>query len=232
MLTIYICDDEPQVVEQVEKFIEQSDKSFNIVTFNSGEELLENIQEEVHIVFLDIQMKKINGIDTAKSLKERFPNVMILFISSYFQFISETFEVNAFQFLLKPVTENRFKKEFQRALDSYYRNHYKYRIKSKEKFVLIDIKDLFSVETAGRLLVARTAKGDFEFSGKIKNELSKLEPYNFVKTHQSCIVNMTLIDDYTKTDFILKNGGKVPISRQMRDEVMGKFVTYIAEITV
>ena len=109
MLTIGICDDEKEIREKIKNVVEKTmfddDRDYRIKTFSSGEELLQENVGEIDILFLDILMGDINGMDTARKIRENDKNMEIIFITSLVDYISDGYEVRAYRYLLKPVDE-------------------------------------------------------------------------------------------------------------------------------
>lgn len=103
-MTVAICDDEPYFIEQLSEMLhaycQKMALSCQIKCFASGEELIET-EEKFNLIFLDINMKKLTGIETAAILRKRDPNFILVFISAFMEYAPQGYEVNAFRYLLK-----------------------------------------------------------------------------------------------------------------------------------
>lgn len=103
-MTIAICDDEKIICSQVEKLVKNQEPNCDIKLFDSGEELLKE-QGKFDIIFLDIQMDGINGIETARILRNKKEETILIFITGIKEYVFEAFDVSAFHYLLKPIEE-------------------------------------------------------------------------------------------------------------------------------
>lgn len=141
-MRIAICDDDERERNTVEEYVRAYQGIypsilFDISAYCSGEELLAAYQggAKFDFLFLDIQMKDIDGIQTAQKIRKTNKHAIIFFITGFTQYISDAFTVNAFQFLLKPVKKDAFDREFQRALDQYFIEHKTYMFEDKSRTI-------------------------------------------------------------------------------------------------
>lgn len=110
VLNIAVCDDDPIQVETIKAYINALDMNyeFNVIAAFSGEALLKRIKDhEIHIAFLDIQMKEMDGIELGKQIKAIYKNVIIVYITGFKDYAFHAFRVKAVDYMLKPVTEKR-----------------------------------------------------------------------------------------------------------------------------
>ena len=119
MLYIAICDDDRYMLESLKKLVKdffvQNNLDLKIRLFTSGEELL-RYEDRIDILFLDIQMKNMNGMETAKRLRQLDFRGFLIFITVLKELVFQAFEVQAFDYLLKPVQEDHFAKTIRRFL--------------------------------------------------------------------------------------------------------------------
>ncbi|MCW0599800.1 response regulator, partial [Clostridioides difficile] len=110
MCKIAICEDEKVQVEKIceilKKFELNEGIKLNVDTFSSGEELIENKFEKYDIVFLDIKMKKLTGIETSKIIRKSSEKIKIIFITALEQYWPEGYTVSAYRYILKPIKED------------------------------------------------------------------------------------------------------------------------------
>lgn len=232
-MRIAICDDELIYIEQIKNYLlnyEEIYPDMIIETYTCSEDLLKAYDSDrrFDLIFLDIQMEDIDGVAAAQKIREVDNNVIIIFITSHTQFVSETFRVGAFQFLTKPISEIEFRKDFERAIRQYNINNYKYIIKWKEQTTTVDIKDIVYIESYMRHLFIYDGRNKYEFIGKLSTEEEKLKHHNFVRCHQGFLVNMKYIKIIDKTKIILKAGEEIPVSKRLRTNVMDSFNKYIS----
>ena len=126
MKNVAIVEDENAAAERLTAYIQryaaEFGQQFNITRFYDGEEFLQNYKSVYAVAFLDIQMPRKNGMDTAVELRRYDKNVSIIFITNLVQYALRGYEVDAVSFLLKPVSYYDFSLKFKKALDIYLMN--------------------------------------------------------------------------------------------------------------
>ena len=149
-MNIAICDDNPEDRSQLRDMLTpyNAKEKLNIKEFSSGEELIMSNEEEFiwDIVFLDIEMEGITGIETGKKLRKLWRDVIVIFVTSHINYVSDAFRQNAFQFFVKPVQDKEFRKDFERALRLWRNRHKQYVIKSGDKTYVIKYSDILYLE--------------------------------------------------------------------------------------
>lgn len=119
MINIAICDDEQTSLNSIKKlttdFFRSQNIKINISLFSSGEELLSS-DKDIDILFLDIQMKQLNGIETAKKIRNKSYKCFLIFITVLKEMVFQSFEVQPFDYMLKPIQYDNFKKTMERLL--------------------------------------------------------------------------------------------------------------------
>lgn len=235
MIKIAICDDEKQECDTIEQYITSYKEAhpvltFNISVFSSGEELLSAYHngKNFDFLFLDIQMKDIDGIQVAKEIRKTNKHAIIFFITGFTQYVSAAFSLQAFQFLLKPVKKDSFEREFRRALKKYFTEHKKYIIESDSRTVYLEIKDIVYIESSNHHIIVHTEQNEYIKRGKINSEELLLSPYGFVRIHHSYIVNLAYVFELTFKNVVLKNNIKIAVSKRKHTEVKSRFNNFMA----
>jgi len=238
-MRIAICDDEKRERESIAQYIAAYRNAhpavpFEISAFSCGEELLAAYHEakDFDFLFLDIQMKDIDGIQTAKEIRKTNKHAIIFFITGFTQYVSAAFTLNAFQFLLKPVKKEAFDREFGRALKQYFMEHQKYIIEIDSRTVALEIKDIVFLNSSDHYITIRTEQGKHIKRGKLNDEEKTLTPYGFVRTHNSFLVNMAYIFEITQKEVILKNGSRAALSARKRADVIDSFNSFLVGCAV
>ncbi|WP_126246299.1 LytR/AlgR family response regulator transcription factor [Chitinophaga rhizosphaerae] len=221
-----ITDDEPQArkglkgyVEQV-PFLELAGVCENAMALN---ELLRTTQ--VDLVFLDIEMPYLSGIDLLKSL-QRPPKV--IFTTAFEQYALKGFELEAVDYLLKPVTFERFLKAANRAHDllsaqpaTPVEDHLF--IRTDDKFVRIQWADILYVESMENYVRIHTLQGSYITHATLKSVLEHLPDPPFLQTHKSYIINTRKITGI-EGNVIALGKLQVPLSRTLRDTVLERLL--------
>lgn len=114
-MDIAVVDDERVIREHIREMIESQKPDCHVACFSSGEEFL-NTAKAFDIIFLDIQMDGMNGIETAKETREKNEDTVLIFITGIKEYVFEALDIYAFHYLLKPVTKQKFMEVFGQAL--------------------------------------------------------------------------------------------------------------------
>ncbi len=233
-MRIAICDDETVQIDIITSHVSAFKKDYpdlSLTTFSCSEDLLAayNKEEPFDLIFMDIEMKRLNGIDAAAALRRMDGNVIIVFISAHSGYVSGAFNARAFHYLLKPVKKEDFDRVFIEAAKLYNKNHFKYVVEIKNRTQIIEVRDIMYIETYKRKMAIYTADGKIYHSyGSLDKETEKLTPYGFVRTHQGFLVNANYIADIDLKCIHLKKEIKVPLSEHRKNEVLRFFNTYLS----
>lgn len=230
-MKIAICDDDIEYINQIERLLDgyREENNLEISIFSSGEELLKTMDDNRYdLMFLDIEMKEISGIDVARIIKEKGYNAIIFFITNYTSYVSDTFILGAFQFLIKPINEKLFIKEFERALEEHKARHQQYVVRWKGITTSIKYSDICYIEVYDKHLYIRTDDAIYQCVGNLMDEYDKLKLYQFSRCHKGYIVNLAKIKNIGKQAVTMRNGDVVPIGRKFREEINNDFTVYLA----
>ena len=144
-------------------------------------------------------------------------------------FVADAFRVNAFQFLLKPISRQDFDKDLRRAFEHYKVRRCIYVISHTDGKAAIEVGDIVFIESYGRRLNLHTPESKYTFSGKLSFEESRLNVHGvFILCHKGFLVNMGYIKDVRKKTILLKNDKEIPLSKHRRPDVLKKFNDYLA----
>jgi len=233
MSKVILIDDEPLARSIVTEYLQKHPELEIAAECNDGFEGVKAIQQhEPDLVFLDIQMPKINGFEMLE-LIDQPPSV--IFTTAFDEFAIKAFEAHAIDYLLKPFSQERFDKAIQKwkeknstskknteeLLETASQSPSQTQrivVKNGSKIKIIPVQDVFYLEAADDYVKVHTQEGNF-LKNKTMNHFEKtLDQNQFVRSHRSYIVNVqqiTRIDPYEKDNHIaiLRSGAKVPVSR-------------------
>lgn len=226
-LKCLIVDDEPSGRKVIEEYIEETPfleligkaenpiKAFGILENNA-----------VDLIFLDIQMPKINGIDFLKSLKNP---PMVILSTAYSEYALQGFELDVIDYLLKPISIERFLKASYKAKEFYELRNMEAKsqdyffIKCNTKFEKIMFNELLFVEAANNYVLLNTKEKRFITYLTFKGIEEILPPNQFIKVHKSFIVSLSKIENLDSEE--IKIGTHtIPISRNLKEEVMERII--------
>lgn len=232
MINLAICDDEVIYINEITDLIQNNifnNMQYSIKSFKSGEELLDYVKNSIiDILFLDIEMKNLNGIETAKELKKYLPDCIIFFVTSYNNYITDVFRLNSFQFLQKPINHVDFKYDFNRALEKYKVDHTFIDVKANGFLRNISINEIYYIEVITREIRIHLKDEVVIHTGKISIYEEKLKMFGFAKTHKSYLVNLSKIECIENDSINFKRiEDNVPIGRKFKKEFMNEYHKYM-----
>ena len=231
-MRIAICDDSMQyrneILSNINKNISISEEIV-YSQYSSAEDLIRAYSDgkRYDIVFLDVEMKKINGVNAGIKIRNYDTKVIIIFVSSYPKYAIPAYDCEAFYFMVKPIEPDKFTKIINKAIEKYKMLHQYYIIKNKGEVLKLPINDILYVEIYRKHLIFHTQSNKCETIGTIKDALTTLSPYGFCQVHQGYLVNMNHIKAFDKYDIIIDNGERVMISVRKRAEVLRMYANYL-----
>ena len=236
MIKIAICDDENMFIDNYVKIINKIKKDYKynieIYTFNSGEDLIKYIiinEIRFELVFLDIIMKEVNGIETAKKLKEIDKLTQIVFLTSSKEYALDGYDIRVFNYIIKNSQQQEMK-IYEAIKYCYSKSNDYIIINNKSSIEKVEISDIVYIESAKRKIIVNTIDSQYETYEKLDNIYEKLERFGFVKTHRSYIVNMDFIKKIEPKEIITTRGDIVLISRGNAEMVKEKFIRYLESL--
>lgn len=232
MIKIAVCDDDNKVrlrlLTIIQQYFDEIDREVWIAMFKSGEELLK-AKIRFDIIFLDIEMSGLNGIEVAKRLREWDVTSKIIYVTNYDKYQRSAYEVHAFDYISKPVKDKEIFKvlgEAVRYLDNAFEKQ-KCVLNTEDGIVTMEIEDIYYFEFLSRKVTIHTAKGNYRTSYSLKELYEKFSIYNFELPHKSFIVNMLYIKRIKGFDILLENGDIVPLAQKRAVEFKNKFNDFL-----
>ena len=228
-MTIAICDDEKPICEQVEKLVKKQMPDCNTELFASGEALLKETNV-FDIIFLDIQMDDINGIQAARMLRNKKEEALLIFITGLKEYVFEAFDVSAFHYLLKPIEEKKFAEVFAKAVSEAEKKRglteEPFFMKSNGKTIILSRNHILYVESQNRMVNFHTTNECLELYSDMR-DLEQQLGRNFYRCHRGYIVNMGHIAEYEKDRISLTNGETIGLSRRKYKEFVKVYMDYL-----
>ncbi|MFT5618468.1 MAG: two-component system LytT family response regulator [Arenicella sp.] len=220
-----IVDDEELARELIETHLSQLDEFELVASCESALEAQKILRtESVDLLFLDIEMPVLKGTDFLKSLTIQ-PKV--IFTTAYRDYAIEGFELNAIDYLLKPIVFERFFKAVSKFLESSYENthaetppeskDYIY-VQSKRKNIRINLSEVLYIESVKDYVRIHLKTEDITFKSSITSFYEKLDTH-FLRIHRSFIVNTRQVTAFTKNDVEIGQQ-EIPIGEMYKEEVL------------
>lgn len=230
MYQIAICDDDIRMRRFLRASIEGAGIACTVKEFSNGAELLREYQD-YDILFLDIDMPVVNGIEAAKKIRRKDRKVKIIYVTGYQDYMQRSFDVHPFSFLVKPVQKEMIIKQLREAL-LYGREEEKavtLRLETTTGIEEIAVPDIYYLEYLNRKLRLVMKQGECMIRGKISEVSEKLAPYGFASPHKSFIVNLYHVKAIRGYDIFMMNGDQIPLSQKRSTEFRGLLGKYQAD---
>ena len=226
---IAIVDDEKVIRQQIKNLIEKKQIESIIDTYSSGEELL--MEEKCYdIVFLDIQMDGMNGIETARALRQKTEDTVLIFITGVKEYVFDAFDVAAFHYLIKPIEENKFHTVYDRAvLEAGKKKQHSMGqlfVKTRSRNVTLEQSDILYIESRAKKVEIHTRNDIMEAYAGI-GELEKQLTENFYRCHRGYLVNMAFISEYSSDSITLNNGETIFLTKEKYGEFVKVYMRYL-----
>lgn len=209
---------------------------FEVKKFSSVEDLLRSYGpgSMFNVMFLDVEMPGLSGIETAKRIRE-IPdrNVLIFFIFSYPEYMQDSFDVQAYQYLTKSLSYEMFENKLRNLVGflSDLQTNLAV-ISQKDGKIILHLEDVISFETVKSLtrkanILVTTAQGEVMIKGKIEDLVRELRDKYFISIHRSMLVNLKYIKRFRANQVELANGKILPASRRKVSAIKENFSKYM-----
>lgn len=234
MLHIAICDDETDFVTHLTTLIQQysaeTGEEIKTTAYYDGMELAERYDTSIDLIFLDIQMRLLDGLHTAQRIRELDENVGIIFLTTLTQYGLEGYQYQAADYIIKPIKYVRLKAELSQWLK-------KHRHNDSPSIVVVNdsgkykiaLKSLRYAETFNRKLLLHTEQENIISYKSMKEMEQELSQAGFVRCHTSYLVNLFYVKGVQKLEITLITGEQIPISQPKRKAFMEQLTRYWGE---
>lgn len=219
-IKIAVCDDEEYYVQLITKRINgfrnyHQDLEFILDAFQDSEEFLNHFKtDEYDLIYLDIKLNGDNGMNMAKTLHKQNPECLIIFITNYMNYFNESFLVEAFQYMKKPIKEKFFMSELERAIQKIRTIKKTYVFSTYSGNIVFNAKEIYYIETSYKTYKIHSTKGEFEGSVNAFKSFQKVYPkYDFFRIQRSFYVNLFHVESFKYLTLILTNGSDLEISK-------------------
>ena len=232
MYRIAVVEDEQQYRDEVCQYIEQyateHQLKFDVTTYTDGQEIVDDVQKHYDIIFFDIEMTQLNGMDAAKVIRDRDVNVVMVFITNMAQYAIEGYEVGALDFVLKPIDYYGFSFRLARALGRVQKKqgNLEFAINTPSGIKKLNSNDIYYIEIENRFLVYHTAEGDFSQRGTLQSAEEMFQNYHFVKCNHWYLVNLKYVTEIEE-NIVHVAGSRLEISRRNRARFLKEVTEYI-----
>ena len=233
-MKIAVVDDNPKDGSRIKQYIEryalEQDQKFQVFLYASGLDFLDDMERNFDVVFMDIEMLHLDGIETARKMRERDDTTILIFITNLAQYAIHGYEVGALDYILKPVSYFTFSQKFGRAVA-------KLKKRSSRKQVTVPVKggvmrmelsEIHYIESEGHNLVYHTKDGDHISSGTMKAVETAMEGMDFSRINKCYLVNLEHVDG-VRDKYAIVHNDRLLISRPRMKQFMQELTRYWGE---
>lgn len=234
MIKVVICEDQLNQQKLLEEYLNDILKNctevYEILTYKSGEDLLNNYPKDVDIFLLDIQMGSITGMDVARKIREiDKKSVEIIFTTSLIEYIQEGYEVRAYRYLLKPIKYEDLKTHIVSCIRDIEEMDKYLVINNKSDIKRIKHSQIIYIEIQKKDMTIHTISGDYLIKASMDKIEKEIDNVKFYRCHKSFLINLEYVDSLKQYSAILENGEEVPISRHRFKDTKNRFFNLIGD---
>ena len=235
MRNIAVLEDEnaaaATLTSYIERYAKENGTKFNIVRFTDGTELMKDYSSVYSVIFMDIEMPVMNGMDTATEIRKLDKTVSIIFITNLVQYAQKGYEVDAVSFLVKPVSYYDFSLKFKKALDIY--------VMHEERSITVNLPGglcristdkLMYVEIIKHRLYYHLIDDVIEMTGVLSSVEKQLSEYGFLRCNNGCLVNPRFVVKVKGSEVVV-GGETLVISRTRRAAFLAELANWYAGST-
>ena len=230
-MQIAICDNECEycdfLYDIVSFYCLEHGITCSIFTFDSGNALLQ-AKENFDIVFLDIEMDGLDGIETAKEMNRQNKKALIFIVTAYQKYLDDAMDLNVFRYIDKPINQQRICAGLDKAIE--FLNHNQIMLQTKYDGILtIQMRDIIYVEVRNKKVYVITKNKTYLAREKMEYFKSKLLATYFIIPHNSYVVNMQYVTQFKRDCMQVKNGDFISIAPKRQAETKKKFINFMGE---
>lgn len=230
MLSIAIVEDEEGYSKLLQRYIkkysEETGVQFKIFAYSDGVSFLTDCEKGFNIVLMDIQMPVMDGMRTAKKFRARDTGASIIFVTNMAQYAVEGYEVDALDFIVKPVDYFAFSLKFEKAvrIQNMYENDVTV-IETPDEMIKVKTSSITYIESNLHSVIYHTDGGIYKTRSSLKDVEKRFEGKSFVRCGNSFLVNLARVDKITANSVFVK-GEELPVSRARKKAFLDAFSAY------
>lgn len=231
MLKIAILEDEPKAAESLQLCIKRYDSEnqmgISVDTFSNAEELLKKYDPDTDILFMDIELPGISGMEAAKIIRNKNKQVLIVFVTNLAQYAIDGYEVGAYDFILKPVRYASFSSKFEKICKELEqrRDDAVISVNTKEGVAKIYVTEIMYVEVQKHYIIIHTLTDNIKLCGTMESFVEMLGEHSFSQCNSCYLVNLRHITKIEKDNVFLGNDS-IKMSRAKKKGFMQEVSEY------
>lgn len=233
MVKIAIVEDTEAAADHIEecliRYQQEHQQTFLIDKYKNGLSFVVDYKPYYDIVFMDIDMPHMNGMETSQIVYKKDKEICIIFVTNLAQYAINGYEVNALDYVLKPVTYREIADKTEKALKRISaRKKDEVLILKESEAIRLPVDDIFYIEVINHQLIYHTCSGNYEVRGKLKEKEEQLRQYGFSRCNSGYLVNLMHVKKIGK-GFVEIGNTQLPISRGRVKSFLNDFLTFLGE---
>jgi DNA-binding LytR/AlgR family response regulator len=235
-MRVAICDDEFIHRETLKSILDEcksKPEDAEVFEYSDGKSLVDEHKRTPHdILFLDIEMEGMTGLETGHDIRSIDRNVIIIYVTSHGKYVFKSFRIEPFDYILKPIEIKKIEDVLRRAVAKYREQHHSLVIAFKEQTYTLKVCDIVYLESNLRHIKFYTDNNTFMCLGKLDEYERNLTPYGFLRCHQSFLLNMGFIRSINRDTITTTNSLEINMSTRKKQECLNAFNEYITKYKV
>lgn len=228
-MRVAICDEDKRCCAQLSRLVQKQEPDCEVVCFYTVGQFLKT-RQHFDILLLDIQMEEMKGMEVARVLRINREDTILIFVTARKEFAAEAFEVSAFNYLLKPISTEKFCGVFESACRKVYRQEKKRGdqlfFQTKARNYIVQKSEILYVESARRKVEIHTLRENITVYGTMKHMEEQLGE-DFFRCHRGYLVNLAFVAEYGPGMIQCKNGESVYLAREKYAEFARRYTDYL-----
>ena len=234
MIHVAIVEDDSNYQKELKQYLLDYEKEhtqgFQINLFSDGDEIMQDYREDYDIIFMDIEMKFLNGMATAEEIRKVDQEVVIIFITNMPQYVMQGYKVEALDYILKPISYYQFSQTLERAIARMGRRKKEFlTVAIKGGFQKIDLSEIRYIEVADHNLIFHMKGEQILTRGVMRDVEEKLKDRNFFRCNKCEMVNLNFVDGIVNNEARV-DGTVIQISRPKKKAFLNALNDYMNEV--
>lgn len=230
-MRVAVCDDNPQEIERIRRYTARIiDYVVEYTFYTNPRELLkasDNPDAKPDMYILDIEMPGMDGLAVAREIRTKDSKALLVFLTGYSKYMPDVFEVVTFDFIPKPITEERLRLLFEKALTYLDMTNQNFSFYYRRNWYSLRLDEILYLEKKGRQALIHTKKDTFQTNMNLTEIWESLDERVFATVHGSFIVNLKHVKNFATGMVVLSDGTELPTSRGYRKTLLEKHLAFV-----
>lgn len=229
-IKIAVCDDETWFAEQlkqkIETLAEKAEWKVEVDAYDQTDTFLKSDVRQYQILFLDVRMESLDGIQMARELRKQKIEAMIIYVSAYIEMAPQGYEVHAFRYLLKQDLDRSLPYTLKEAVEELAYRRKTYEIHAQGRTDLIPLRDIIYIESFKRIVVFHTKDRSSKEYRRLSDLEEELRDSNFIRIQKSYLVNLDHVAYIEKGEVHMDNEASLPCSKEKYEEIIQQYLLW------